>query len=305
MTLSEKIVKNRNKLRYSSNPQDEALTELGRQEMEQAAYKLPVPSATQGPHVKIHILTGDKHWYQAAFCLWTFSATSGRVVAPFIFDDGSLKLEQIEALKRLFPRLKFMGASETLDRLDEFLPERRYPSLRAQQKINPMYKKILDIHAGEKEWRLQMDCDILFFHAPEALLKWHDSPDLSLYLRDIKDSYSCSIETLNSLARQPIISKFNAGLVGVRSIDVEWGKMEFWSKKIIAEGGPSHLHEQTLWALHFTEHDCVALDHKDYMLLPNPTECHECRAVMHHYVAQSRKWYFQKNWRRFIAGNQQ
>jgi len=131
---------------YSIDYQDEALTELGRQEMEKAVFKLPIPSATLGPPVKLHIVTGAKHWYQAAFCLWSFSPVSGRTVAPFIFDDGSLKLDQLEALQRLFPKLRF----QTLERLDEFLPRSRYPSLRSQQQINPFYKKILDIHSGEK-----------------------------------------------------------------------------------------------------------------------------------------------------------
>jgi hypothetical protein len=37
----------------------------------------------------------------------------------------------------------------------------------------------------------------------------------------------------------------------------------------------------------------------DYVTLPPPAEARRCSAVMHHYVAGSKRWYFQHNWRRF------
>jgi len=290
-------------MRYGINDEEEALTELGRQEMEKAALKLPTPSATLGPPVKLHIVTGTKHWYQTAFCLWSFSAASGRTVAPFIFDDGSLKLEQLEALKRLFPKLRFMGASQTLERLDEFLPRRRYPSLRFQQEINPFYKKILDVHAGEKSWRLQLDSDILFFHCPDFLVEWHDSPTKPLHAQGIKNAYSSSISYLSELAGQPVRQRVNTGLLGLRGIEIDWEQMEFWSKKLVKDAGKPPLLEQTLWGLHLTGRECVVPNPEDYLLLPEPPEVHECKAIMHHYISHSRKWYFQQSWKHFSLEN--
>jgi len=271
--------------------------------METAAFKLPIPSATLGPPVKLHLLTGTKHWYQTAFCLWSFSTASGRIVAPFVFDDGSLKLEQLEALKRLFPNLRFMGASQTLERLDGFLPIKRYPSLRAQQQVNPMFKKLLDIHAGETDWRIQMDSDILFFRRPEFLINWYDMPNCSIHLKGIRNAYSCSIAYLAELAGKPVRQKVNAGLLGIRSIDIDWEQMEFWTKKLLQAGGKAHLMEQTLYGLHLTGNSCISLPSKDYVLLPEPSEVHECKAIMHHYIVHSRKWYFQKNWKVLIEGD--
>jgi len=290
-------------MKYSIDYEEEALTELGRQEMAKAALKLPIPSATLGPPVKIHILTGAKHWYQSAFCLWSFSAASGRAVIPFIFDDGSLKLEQLEALKRLFPKLRFMGASQTLERLDEFLPRSRYPSLRTQQEINPMFKKLLDIHAGETEWRLQMDSDILFFRNPEFLIDWHDMPSCSIHLKGVRNAYICSISDLGELAGQPVRQRVNAGLLGLRSIEIDWEQMEFWTERLLQNGGKPHLMEQTLYGLHLTGKSCIALDPQDYVLLPEPPEAYECKAIMHHYIVHSKRWHFQRNWRCFCTGN--
>jgi len=290
-------------MRYSIDYEDEALTELGRQKMEKAAFKLPIPSAILGPPVKLHILTGTRHWYQTAFCLWSFSVVSGRRVIPFIFDDGSLKLEQLEVLKRLFPKLRFMGAQQTLDRLDEFLPRKHYPSLRTQQQINPMFKKLLDIHAGESDWRLQMDSDILFFRNPEFLINWHDRPNYSIHLKGIRNAYSCSISYLSELVGRPVRQRVNAGLLGLRSIEIDWEQMEFWTQKLLQNGGKPHLMEQTLYGLHLSENKCLALDPEEYVLLPEPPEVYECKAVMHHYIVHSRRWHFQRNWKRIFKEN--
>jgi len=271
--------------------------------MEAAAYQLPIPSGTLGPPLKLHILTGARHWYQSAFCLWSFAAVSGREVLPFVFDDGSLKLDQLEALKRLFPQLRFIGAKQTLERLDEFLPERRYPSLRAQQQVNPLFKKLLDIHAGESDWRFQIDSDILFFRNPGALIDWCDRPTCSIHQQGIRNAYSCSIAYLSDLAGEPVRQHVNTGLLGIRSIDIDWEQMEFWTQKLLQDGGRAHLMEQTLYGLHLTGRSCMALDPEEYVLLPDPPEAIECKSIMHHYIVHSRRWFFQRNWRRFIPEN--
>jgi len=288
---------------YNNYDQNKSLTEKGGREMERAAYTLPPPSPTKGPPVKLHILTGERYWYQAAFCLWSFAAASGRAVAPVIFDDGSLKLEHIEALKRTFPSLTFVGATQSLERLDAYLPESHFPTLRAQHRVNPMYKKLLNIHVGQTEWRLQMDSDILFFRSPEFILKWYDSPQAQLHLHDIKNAYSGSIDYLSDLGGRPIRPRVNAGLLGIRSIDIDWEQIEFWSKKLTGHGGSAKHVEQTLFALHLSDRECIFPDPKDYVILPEPREAIECKAVMHHYVAYSKLWHFQQNWRRFVIGN--
>jgi len=43
--------------------------------------------------------------------------------------------------------------------------------------------------------------------------------------------------------------------------------------------------------------DCAIAPAREYLTLPLPPEAIDCRAVMHHYVAHSKRWYFQRNWR--------
>ena len=47
--------------------------------------------------------------------------------------------------------------------------------------------------------------------------------------------------------------------------------------------------------------DVIAASIADYVTFPSPPEALLCHAVMHHYVAESKRWYLQYNWRRAIA----
>jgi len=281
-------------------PRQRRLTELGRQEMEAAAYRLPPPPKSEGKPVEIHFLTGRNYWYQTAFCLWSFAAAVKRPLAPVLFDDGSLAAPNIEPLARLFPSLRVISASESLARLDAFLPESRYPSLRARRLAYPHLKKLLDLHVGQRGYRLQMDSDLLFFRKPDCLLNWHDNPQCPLRAEDIVTSYGYPLDMLAELsghARVP--ERVNAGLLGLRSEDFDWDKMEYWCRELLARNGPSYYQEQAFLAMLLADRKCVVPPINDYVILPKPPEALQCDAVMHHYVAESRRWYYQHNWRRF------
>jgi len=283
-------------------PQQRRLTALGRQEMEAAAYTLPLPPSGQGRPVELHFLTGRNYWYQTAFCLWSFAAASGRPLTPVLFDDGSLGEPYIAPLQRLFPSLHVVTAAESLARLEEFLPEGRYPSLRARRLAYPHLKKLLDLHVGQRGYRLQMDSDLLFFRSPDCLLNWHDNPQCPLRAEDIVTSYGYPLSMLAELSGHPSVpERVNAGLLGLRSENFDWDKMEYWCRELLARKGPSYFQEQALLAMLLAGCECVVPAPSDYIVLPKPPEGLRCEAIMHHYVAESRRWYYQHNWRRFAA----
>ncbi|MDB6165383.1 MAG: glycosyl transferase family 2, partial [Lacunisphaera sp.] len=64
--------------------------------------------------------------------------------------------------------------------------------------------------------------------------------------------------------------------------------------------GTSYYLEQALIAMLVAGRDCAVAPAADYVTLPQPPEALECRAVMHHYVAESKRWYFQRNWRQAL-----
>ena len=280
-------------------PRQRRLTEKGRQAMEAAARTLPTPPEGTGAPVTLHLLTGRRFWYQTAFCLWTFAAASGRPLRPVLLDDGTLDDVCISALRRLFPSVVVHSAAAIDERLDRVLPEARFPVLRARRREFPLLRKLLDPHAGLSGWRLLIDSDLLFFHRPDILLDWHDHPRQPLRAEDIANAYGYPLALLNELAGQPVPERVNTGLLGLRSETIDWERLESWCHSLQQRGGPQYYQEQALVALLLAGRDCTIPPLADYVVLPKPPEALACHAVMHHYVAHSKRWYFQHNWRRF------
>jgi len=239
-----------------------------------------------GKPVELHFLTGRNYWYQTAFCLWSFAAASGRPLAPVLFDDGSLSELYTEPLKRLFPALRVVTADESLAR---------------RRLAYPHLKKLLDLHVGQRGYRLQMDSDLLFFRSPDCLLDWHDNPQCPLRSEDIDTWYGYPLTMLAELADCPSVpERVNAGVLGLRSEDFDWDRMEYWCRELLARKGPSYFQEQAFLAMLLADRECIIPDPEDYVLFPRKPEALRCEAAMHHYVSQSRRWYYQYNWRRFL-----
>jgi hypothetical protein len=284
-------------------PRQRRRTEQGRREMEAAAAQLPrlAPAPAGAAPVTLHVLTGRRYWYQTAFCLWSFARAAGRPLTPVILDDGSLAAEFAAPLLRLFPAARIVSAPEILARLDTHLPAARFPSLRARRLEFPLLRKLLDPHAGLAGWRLLVDSDLLFFRRPTVLLDWHDRPERPLRAEDLVNAYGYPLDLLAELASRPVPERVNTGLLGLRSEDFDWDRLEFWCRTLLERGGPQYYQEQALVALLLAGRDCVVLPPNDYVLLPQPPEALEYRAVMHHYVAHSKRWYFQHSWRHILT----
>ena len=282
-------------------PFEQRRTEAGRREMEAAAHRLTPPSDTSpGAPLPVHLLTGDRFWYQTAFCLHTFATHSGRTLAPSIYDDGSLSPAQRDALARIFPLTRFIARAETVSRLDAFLPRERFPLLRERWENYPNIRKLTDPHLGSTGWKLVLDSDLLFFRSPDLLLRWLDAPASPLHAVDVQRSYGYSDKLLTSLATAPLADRLNAGLCGLNSSELDWEKLEWLCATLISRERTHYYLEQALVAVLLAGRDCTIAPSTDYVTLPRPPESHECRAVMHHYVAGSKRWYFQNNWRRAL-----
>jgi hypothetical protein len=161
----------------------------------------------------------------------------------------------------------------------------------------PNIRKLIDVHIGNAGWRLVLDSDLLFFRRPTFLLEWLGRPDRPLHAVDIETSYGYSRPLLVSLSGAPLAELVNVGLTGLRSDLIDWDRIEFWCKRLIDAEGPHYYLEQALIAMMLAGGACAVAPAEDYVTLPLQPEASECRAVMHHYVAESKRWYFQRNWR--------
>ncbi len=282
-------------------PFERRRTAQGRREMEQAAFSLPQLPDAVGKPLELHLLTGRNFWYQTAFCLWTLARQSGRTLAPVIYDDGSLAPEYRAPLARLFPAIRFVERREIVSRLNEFLPATRFPALRERWSNYPNLRKLTDPHVGASGWKLVIDSDLLFFRKPDFLLTWLDSPTRPLHAVDCETSYGYTRPLMNDLAGTAVADLVNVGLTGLNSSELDWDRLERWCATLIARERTSYYLEQALIAMLLAGRSCDIAPAADYVTLPVEPEASQCRAVMHHYVADSKRAFFQKNWRRAIS----
>jgi hypothetical protein len=282
-------------------PFERRRTERGRAEMEAAAAALPALAPFPGEAIRPHVLTGRRFWYQTAFCLWTLARQSQRTVAPVIYDDGTLEEPGRAQLRAAFPAASFVDKPAARARLEERLPAGRYPTLRERWENYPHIRKIIDPHLGSTGWKLVMDSDLLFFRRPDALIGHLERADRPLHAVDCATSYGYSPGLMAELAGRPVAGLVNVGLTGLESGGIDWDRLEAWCRVLVEREGRSYYLEQALVALLLAGRDCAVLPAGDYVTLPRPPEARACRAVMHHYVAESKRWYFQHNWRRALA----
>lgn len=284
----------------AGGPWQQRRTEQGRAAMLAAARQLPPLPAAAGAPLTLHLLTGKNFWYQTSFCLWTLGRHTGRPLAPVIYDDGSLTPELCDELRRVAPAARFVSQAETIARLDAHLPATRFPTLRERWVNYPNIRKLTDPHAGTNGWKLVIDSDLLFFRRPQFLLDWLDAPDRPLHAVDCETSYGYSRPLLDELAGRPLADLVNVGLTGFNGGELDWERLEHWCRTLIARERTNYYLEQALIAMLVAGRSCAIAPAADYVTMPALPEARDCRAVMHHYVAASKRWYFQYNWQRAL-----
>jgi len=274
---------------------------VGQRAMEAAAAKLPtLQFSSDQTSCELHLLTGRRFWYQSAFCLYSFSRYAERNVVPIFYDDGTLSSENCDALLRLFPRARFMRPEDTQANLEQRLPRKKFPALRERWDHYVNLRKLIDPHLGSSGWKLVIDSDLLFFRKPAFILNWLDAPEEPLHSVDSETSYGYSPALMQELAGGPIAPRINVGLCGLRSEEIDWEKLEAWTCTLIEREGTHYYLEQALAALLLAGRTCAITPETDYVTLPRLPEATACRAVMHHYVADSKRWFFQQNWHRLV-----
>lgn len=284
----------------AGGPWQERRTSLGRAEMERAARELPTVASGYGAPLSLHVLTGRRFWFQTAFCLHTLATHSGRPLRATLYDDGTLTAEHAALLQRILPSTQIVSAGEIVARLDALLPPQRFPVLRQLWSSYPNIRKLIDPHLGAHGWKLVLDSDLLFFRAPTYLMRWIDHPAQPLHAVDVMSSYGYSDGLLRSVAGQRVTDRLNVGLCGLNSDELDWPRIEALCRSLIEAERHHYYLEQAVVAILLAGRDCAIAPEEDYITLPRPPEALACHAVMHHYVAHSKRWYFQHNWRRAI-----
>lgn len=284
----------------NGGPWAERETERHRRAMEAAASCIPpLPNVTGS--AALHLLTGRRFWYQTVFCLHSWFRNGGAQARIELYDDGTLDPATSTRLARLGPSVRIHSIDETRERLERHLPRAKFPVLRERWDAYPNIRKLTDPHLAQSGWKLVLDSDLLFFRRPTLLNAWLEQPARLLHAEDCTESYGYSRSLLNELADAQIPQKINVGLCGLRSDALDWEALEHWCTVLQERERTSYYLEQALVAiLAARAGECIRAPAADYVTKPHPAEVRAPRAIMHHYVAESKRWYFRYGWRHTI-----
>jgi len=282
------------------DPVRRSIDAWGRQQMEAAAHQLQPFAVPNHDVPEIHFLTGRKFWYQTCFCAYSMVQQSQQYLRPVIYDDGTLQSSHRDAIRRIFPDAQMIDYPEIEAKLEANLPRQQFPSLRATRLTYPHLRKLTDIHVGSQDWKLVLDSDMLFFHPPTLLLDWLQSPQAPCHMVDIKTVYGYSAALMTELTGVPIPERINVGVCGLQSESFDWDELEFWCKTMIEREGTSYYQEQAMAAMLMARHPRVAIPVEDYIVMPDRQEVLSPQGILHHYVDQSKPWYFRHAWKHII-----
>jgi hypothetical protein len=221
-------------------------------------------------------------------------------VTPVIFEDGTMTADARRHLLRVVPWAEVIDSDKLEERLDRLLPVSSFPSLRTRRPGFPLLRKLTDIHLAASGWTLFLDSDMLFFRHPHALVSWFTRP-YALYMQDVQSAYGYSAALMNELAGgRDIPARINSGLYALHGPSIDWDHLEYWCRTQMEREGTNYLQEQALTALLLAQASAEALPAADYIVLPSLAEGRAPTAVLHHYVAHSKRSYFQHGWRHVL-----
>jgi hypothetical protein len=264
--------------------------------MEKAARQLPRSAdPVQHDPLPVYFMSGRDHWAMTAFCAFSLLESTNSNVVPMVMDDGTLAAKERHELKRILPRAVFLNHEACEENVNRWLPEERFPALRAMRRELPLMRKLLDLHAGQSGWRLFIDSDILFWSEPGWMLDWLRAPMHPVYMWDFRNSYGYSPQLLESILGRPMPPMINTGFCGLLSESIDWGQLEHWASRLLAVEGTNHFSEQCLCAMLMAINGSRPAP-KDYLIWPTGEESRYPTAAMHHYVAESRVWYHVYGW---------
>lgn len=279
-----------------------ALNYWSRQQMEFAAYRLPTITADDTKEtVEIYFLTGRKFWYQTCFCAYSMSQNSDINLQPVVYDDGTLEQKYVDEIRRIFPNAKIVSATEIAEQLEQSLQVKHFPYLRERRDNYPNIRKLTDVHLNSAGWKLVLDSDMLFCRRPDTLIDWLMNPTTPCYMVDTETSYGYSLKLMESLAGNKLADRVNVGICGLNSSEIDWAQLEYWCKVLIENEGTHYYQEQALVAMLMAGQKCLVVDEADYIVMPEQEEVITPQAVLHHYVADSKSWYFRYGWRHVLG----
>jgi hypothetical protein len=258
----------------------------------------PPSQPSSGQSLKVHFLTGEDYWYQTLYCFLSLQRFCTDRITPVLYSDGSPPGPYWDEFQRVVPWADIRGEQETEERIQQALPPDKYSLLHEwRHDTPPLLRKLVDLHAGSSGWKLLLDSDMLFFRRPDFLIEWLRCPSKPCFMVDVSSFYSYSSQLRYELVEYPIPEAVNIGILGLKSGNVDFDRMQEWLEILIEEEGAKYPLDQPLCSLMLAGCECEIAPPDKYVVLPSLEEGRNPSSVLHHYVAESKRPYFQYGWR--------
>lgn len=209
---------------------------------------LPLTGLTD-PTAEVHVLTSRGDWLPLLWSLRTFYRSTASRFCLCIHEDGTLPDSGRRELARQFPDARIVSRAEADRRMADELAD--LPLCRQLRVGNPLLLKALDFPVFTTTSQLiVLDCDLVFFSRPDALLERIENPDAPAgFNRDWRYGYSVPWEELQSGMGPGMETLINSGLGVLPTHALTAEHCERFLKRFPSL--PSHPHriEQTLIAL--------------------------------------------------------
>jgi len=266
--------------------------------MEEAASRLPPLAPSEQRDVRdIHFLCGREHWYQAAFCAWSYQRHSCFRIRKVVIDDGTMDAETEGLFRAVFPEVVVRSKAACDAKFEDDLPASKYPNVHAWRKRQILFRKLTDVFGTDDEWRLLFDADMLFFAPPVEIDNALERLANIIVQRDCWESYGYSRALTESLTGQKLPEAINIGMLLYNGRLTDWDRVEQWLGVLEAQEGRPYNVTQCMFAMLLAGKSVNVLDRDCYCVLPAAPRGLAAGRVAEHYVADSKPWYYSKAWR--------
>jgi len=270
-------------------------------EMEKAAERLPpLPVAENKPTREVWFLSGREHWFQTAFCAWTFQRWSRFRVVPMIVDDGTFDAEVQGKFAKVFPQHRLFKLDDCNRQFALQFPAEKYPLIQAVREKQVLFRKLTKGFGRADEWRFLMDSDMLFFSEPKEIDDLLAQRTEIFTQKDCVETYGYPRALLERLAGQKLPEAINIGIVQYNGARTDWDRVENWLTEVISKHGMAYNITQGTFAMILARQNVRTLPAEDYKVYPRAPRPGDPLPICGHYVADSKPWYFRQGWRKAL-----
>lgn len=272
------------------------------QQMKKAATLLPPVVLSSNYILEVSYLTGTKYWHQTIFCAYSLAKVLKGRVRINIYSDGTLNSELIEYITKALPNINIISPDDLHKQIDEILPEKDFPLLRALREKNPFFRKLVDMRINDR-YIVQLDSDMLFFNEPQELIKACRDAENYFMQDTIPASYYVLPEDVISKDLNiPMCEKINSGILAYNSSKIDWHFVERTCAYLMRDGTDIHppMFEQTLNAIIISKLGGKPLKPAYRILYADKGEETNPSDIVRHYIFKAKLPYFTTEWKKVI-----